>query len=102
METPIEIDFKLAKELKDAGFRNTEILERKVVDLDGEAFFVPTLSELVEACGKVKLEPDRDSYVATGARDWSLDTVVLDTFGAGKTPEIAVSKLFIALNKKQP
>lgn len=90
------MDYELAKELKDAGFRQD--LERKPIwvrDLDGTMLTLPTLSELIEAC--------RGSFFRlTYADGWeaSSDSGGKWTYVGGLTPEEAVAYLWLALNKK--
>lgn len=108
-----KIDYKLAKQLKDAGFPQTDSRyfwskgAGKPVKLDRlnlpkyataeckETYSIPTLSELIEACG------DRFGNLRKEGNTW----IAFDNNGHGedknsKTPEIAVSKLYIALKKK--
>lgn len=96
--------YELAKELEDAGFP-CERLEH----IEEEDGFMqrncPTLPELIEACGKrfYKLVyPNSRSYPTWRAFSYS-------PFGAKSietafytTPEEAVARLWLALNKKQP
>lgn len=110
------MDYELAKELKDAGFPHTQggkVLYYNAVyknhpfndydgayadgvTLSGDVIYVPTLSELIEACGgKFKLVEliDKNEWLACG--DY------YRTYGEGTTPEEAVARLWLALNKKQ-
>jgi len=93
------IDYPLAVELKNAGFpqkqgeaylmgENHEI----VYDL---APYRPTLSELIEACGE-KFYQLTDMGIGWTA----IDNVERWHRGDGKTPEEAVARLWLALNKK--
>ena len=101
----IMIDYKLAKELKDAGFPirggRYHIFEK-----DKRIWPTPTLSELIEACPReikasdvfkadFTLSSDGDVWLAGYylVEDWT-------QFEEGKTPEEAVSRLWLALNKK--
>jgi len=96
------MNYELAKKLKDAGFPQKE---RSIIVGNEDSFtpdparldvyYVPTLSELIEACGDdIFLEMCR-----VGHNDW------LATDGEhnmrGSTPEIAVANLWLELNKKQ-
>lgn len=87
--------YELAKELKDAGFP----LARYGYDPEGAVAgqIVPTLSELIEACGEdfLKLTKDVTGWLAYG-EDEPLEP--LET--VGPTPEEAVARLWLALNKK--
>lgn len=93
------MNYELAKQLKDAGFPQRQRkgtfpwkLTKK------EDCYVPTLSELIEACGddleeiKQMKESDLVSY------KWEAYTN--GYYVVGSTPEEAVANLWIALNKK--
>lgn len=99
------MNYELAKQLKDVGFPfkpgDNQIDPEAYIMDDGESYFYPTLSELIEACGdgidrlwKVDLSYDdgKSKWCATGTNDF-LDGLVT-------TPEEAVANLWIALNKK--
>lgn len=123
------MEYKLAKELKDAGFSfmtttddnklylaiftTKDIVDfhgRQLVKFDDEWFYVPTLSELIEACG----ERNDDERLGTGEftlwseegvweagyKRISNDETYLHPEAQGKTPEEAVAKLWLELNKK--
>jgi hypothetical protein len=96
------MDYSLANELKNEGFpqggrgRWTVDPNRIVVRSEDRAY-VPTLEELIEACG--------DEF--GGIRRWDRGTWQCTRFselGApiqnGKTPTEAVARLWLALNKK--
>lgn len=105
--------YELAKELKDAGFSQTgnglwsgnvgkinleSILPGEVFGIAQEDFvYLPTLSELIEACGYgfFNLEywshPAHNSWLAKGTTGVEIK---------GSTPEEAVARLWLALNKK--
>ncbi len=102
--------YELAKELKDNGFIWEEMYNFSV----SRAETLPTLSELIEACGDVqfslmKLKSDYQSSMATrtdtgresGGYELSYneDSEDYDWFWT-RTPEEAVAKLWLALNKK--
>ena len=97
------MNYELAKRLKDAGFpqggdgvwdggNGTIATQKSMV-------YVPTLSELLEACGDEfrVVEKDGNGWLASGLWD--------DQFGhepeKGKTPEEAVANLWLALNEKK-
>ena len=102
------IDHKLAKELKEAGFPQNLGVSRDSswVGIDntynhyslGEDYcYIPTLSELIEACGE-----GFESLIRTKTKDdytWSARGYNYPTDGY-KAPEEAVAKLWLALNKK--
>ena len=101
------MNYELAKQLKDAGFP----LKQYPSEYEGDAganefrdgnilFIVPTLSELIEACGEkfdslIKYESGWCAGIYhTRTDSWA------KRYGKGSTPEEAVAKLWIALNKK--
>lgn len=106
----MSIDYTLAKELKEAGYKEPQdglsyfsVAELTLagIPLDENAY-IPTLSELIEACGE-------DFYRLTYRKDdtppifnpehWSAMPKTSAHCGKGKTPEEAVAKLWLALNK---
>lgn len=101
------MNYKLAKQLKDAGFKqegmgvmNDEF--DNAIDQEAanwEHLYYPTLSELIEACGDRFGELSR-----TGERvnKWICYDYgcLCDLKSKGKTPEEAVANLWIKLNKK--
>ncbi len=95
--------YELAKKLKEAGFSQKErngLTWNDICELGNcpeEKMKVPTLSELIEACGnkfgKIEFINDNQEYkwIATdceGNKCWE------------KNPEEAVAKLWLELNKK--
>ena len=102
-----DMNYKLAKQLKDAGFPQ----EKK--KLDGGDYisdpkcmgdcepsciaYIPTLSELIKACGNgfENLSSIRGSWFAN-YDGWRVKIIDVK----GKTPEEAVAKLWLKLNKK--
>lgn len=89
------MNYELAKELKEAGFPQDGT--NYTPDHGGSeetAAYYPSLSELIEACGeslfRIDFLPDQNRIIAYayGARE-----------GDGSTPEVAVAKLWLALNK---
>ena len=101
------MNYELAKELKDAGFLQHTHDCAMYLDEEGvsevrrgktsvqDAAYIPTLSELIEACGEDFgfLEKFNDE------QNWSAgDSRKLMDFG--KTPAEAVARLWLALNKK--
>lgn len=81
------MNYKLAKQLKEAGFKTNSYEPLKTI-------VQPTLSELIEACGgKAKMLLDKGD-----GNGW---VYAVDGVSAGgETPKEAVAKLFIELNKK--
>lgn len=85
--------YELAKQLKDAGFPHSkywQIINGNMWCDDSEA---PTLSELIEACG------DGFGYLEKNFSWWARDSEEQFLECRGKTPEEAVAKLWLTLNK---
>jgi len=106
------IDYKLAKELKDAGFPQEGTLKAMGIHNDGALKFhpepceMPQLSELIEACGDRFLIRLEETFAEGGGTHWwakarwkDHDTWIEAINGS--TPEIAVAKLWLELNKKK-
>ena len=104
------LNYELCNKLKDAGFKQEgkgELLWVKHASvgmtLPGSSVcYQPTLSELIEACGK---EFENIHYIPSNTKyKWLINT--LDPYGdyaeiRGVTPEEAVANLWLALNKKE-
>ena len=119
------MNYELALVLKNAGFpqpRSDERVSGKWFFQNGKEnlfhdeddydqefitsdIYIPTLSELIEACGKefeclvhntnVGIDLDREFWSAgTGKNNLKTD------WAYGPTPEIAVARLYLAINKK--
>ncbi len=107
------IIYELAKELKEAGFpqktkKYSHVLMEdrgeRIVSEDGSLPYrsdtytiLPTLSELIEECGN-----DFGALMRNNNREWDCYKFNLPLQGAvsGLTPEEAVAKLWLTLNKK--
>lgn len=98
------ITYELAKQLKDAGFPQGISSFNFIADdglplvshgysWSGECAYIPTLSELIEACGDRFDQLDKD----LGGFHCRPCIGVCERYN---TPEEAVAKLYIALNKK--
>jgi hypothetical protein len=93
------MNYELAKELEEAGFQqggegSWTFPPEKLVSRQADRVYIPTLSELIEACGNVDLEV-RTGHSCAG------QLVKMDIVkGQGSTPEEAVARLWLALNKK--
>lgn len=88
------MNYDLAKELKDAGFPQIESeAPTGIGDGKGNACRLPTLSELIEACG--------DSFHALGhiGKEWQAVANNGLMRNEAKTPEEAVARLWLVLNK---
>jgi len=95
--------YETAKKLKEAGFpfRKYEGKEEKPnlwdIEYEGgsfESLYIPTLSELIEACGE-----DFRLLCQDGKNYWSA-TSLKNYIEHGSTPEEAVANLWLELNKK--
>ena len=93
------ISYELAKQLQDARFpqsgagKRVAPLDKLVVRREDFAY-VPTLEELIEACG------NRFASLANNARNWRARADDSIAEGVGSTPIEAVAHLWLALNKK--
>jgi len=115
------MNYELAKQLKEAGFplrygvaaeymrekeMNPELLRKYETALDSlkelyskdtkEYARIPTLSELIDACGKkiCAIEFEEDAMLAYFISDDGVEYKQ----GRGKTPEEAVARLWLALH----
>jgi len=111
------VDYNLAKKLKDAGFSqqplkviswyvtgNSAARYRTVTFTPSEGEVkIPSLSELIEACGRLNEKADR--LVVCEGDDWMAGFSTWhgieqeNDWQKGKTPEEAVAKLWLAINK---
>jgi len=87
------MNYELAKQLKDAGFEKKSGAPIFIED----DFFPPSLSELIEVCGK----GFHGIYIADNwkAHGFKSDNEFDDIYTMGSTPEEAVANLWLALNK---
>lgn len=107
------MNYELAKQLKDAGFPmklalpNSEFIWGGT-DTNGTVYQYPTLSELVEACGDdfmgigrtYNTEKSKDNSWEATQKTWCCDEHGENRkYGYGSTPEEAVAKLWLELNK---
>lgn len=101
--------YELAKKLKEAGFpqygKNREVDGGLAMTNESgtlEGCYIPTLSELIEACGE-----DFWALYKVGTRetpDWkweagSFGVPLNEIVGKGQTPEEAVANLWLKLNE---
>jgi len=101
------MDYKLAKELKDAGFPLKPHFERGKDTADNE-YELPTLSELIEACGDSLIihgpgtSDINENYYYPSMTLWTAfyQRGSNEVRTEGSTPEEAVARLWLALNKK--
>jgi hypothetical protein len=104
------MNYELAKKLKDAGFPQSGRGGFKWTDEEphlGEPVYIPTLSELIEACGeefgtlgkyKWPSGDGRADWLAT--QQYDAENLGKNNKGEGSTPEKAVANLWLALNSK--
>ena len=92
------MDYELAKSLMDAGFPQTgkgNLIGSldKLVWRSGDRVYVPTLEELIEACGESfgSLDKQHDGWLAYTSYDQSC---------FAETPAEAVAHLWLALQKR--
>lgn len=92
-----------ALELKNAGFpQYGEGKKTGSINSEGrgEAIYIPTLEELIEACGDRFLQLEK-IYVSNEFIALGLNELNYRPIGKGSTPEQAVKNLWMVLNKKQ-
>lgn len=99
------MNYELAKQLKKNGFPTRDLGNGYEIYSSESMPFVPNLSELIEACGEefvfLVKEDDKNEVVWTATADikkWKNFKDILS--GKGSTPEEAVAKLWLELNKK--
>ena len=88
------MNYELAKQLKDSGFRVTvNCIQGPPPDY--ETVSVPTLSELIEACGdRLQALVQLDNPVMKWTAEYEHGVF------HGDTPDVAIAKLWLELNKK--
>lgn len=94
------MNYELAKKLKDAGFPFKEHDDDHINEINGGLGYYATLSELIEACGDnfATLIHDKNKRKNSKWYWWSFP---YEGIGArGLTPEEAVAKMWLKLNKK--
>ena len=103
------MDYKLAKELKDSRFPKSEDWGEHSTLMKGNYFMVdgygvPKLSELIDACGEdfshLKRYPVDEVVYWWAVTHSKFDKNGNNSEEQGKTPEEAVARLWLALNKK--
>jgi hypothetical protein len=101
------ISYELAKQLKEARHPFLELTDhedcvrQQVEIIDGVAYHIPNLSELIEACGSVFwcLELINERWLAAGSVFYREKTTYPEYVVFGKTPEEAVALLYLKLKK---
>jgi|SRR5215211_8161905 len=102
----MSIAYTLANELKDAGYpqggRGSWIVDPgQIVARGGHRAYVPTLEELIEACGEnFALLHQSVKSKKWAAQDFKYDEEEGPHDGEGSTPTEAVARLWLALNKR--
>ncbi len=97
------MNYELAKQLKDAGFPQ---VQTHPSGQDYRDCTNPTLSELIEACGNVTIMiwgcKLHGYYAAIQPCNQSLHewASIIEGKGSGPDPDVAVARLWLALNKK--
>jgi len=98
------ISYELAKQLKDAGFpqKNSNEYTLWIIDEGKEACQLPTLSELIEACGEnFRTIILHTQYRKKLLKPWEAvpnKKLIQAKSASGVTPEEAVAKLWLSLN----
>lgn len=110
------LNYKTCKSLKEVGFPLRKVDDytptlfiKMVIRLNGQWYFIPSLSELIEACGDKfeSLERIEDeywqAYMTRKAFDKSGIECVYECcgYGSGETMEEAVADLYLALKSKR-
>jgi hypothetical protein len=95
------ISIETATKLKDSGFPQKPEDMLAEVEYCGDKYqrpTIPTLSELIEACGGSleSLNNHQNGWMALGR----IGDITIPNAFIGKTPEEAVSKLWLCVNKK--
>src|SRR2546430_865638 len=100
------MEYRLAKELKEAGFpqagEGTWVGPmEKLTWTRSDRVYAPTLSEVIEACGKgfetLQIDKSRSRWVATGPNELLADR---NANLLASTPEEAVARLWLALQMR--
>ena len=110
------LSYKLAKQLKDAGFahvikwgtnyyiKSGQLLYWNDIDnefeIEREGIGIPTLSELIKACGRIDFKLRQMYSVRENKIFYVIEIPGADDMERCKTPEEAVTKLYIELNKE--
>lgn len=113
------LDYTLAKELKVAGFKQGSIDQERPhswYDAGGDlsdwwtgddGTYIPTLSELIEACGEELIAIQREYPESSDGKTWcavrewyAYYPPEVERGEYGNSPEEAVARLWLAINKK--
>lgn len=97
------LPYELARELKEAGFPQggegnyVNVVDARDPSWDEKNAYVPTLSELIDA---VRKPEERDIELFLTVENDKTTAMFSGFYGTGSTPEEAVARLLLALNKK--
>lgn len=103
------MEYELAKRLKDAGFPQKErsiIVGNEdsfVADMGhlDQYFYIPTLEELIEACGEDFRALFHKVKIGGKMWNWCAEAFLDDEYAEyGDTPSIAVANLWLSLHTK--
>lgn len=101
------MNYELAKKLKDAGFpqkgKGDEVTFMKLRSFEGmENCYIPSLSELIEACGEsIDMITRERTAIENKTLGWRAYCHKGPSISKeGKSPEEAVARLWLALNAK--
>jgi hypothetical protein len=97
------MNYELAKQLKEAGFSqggkgSWTLPSDSLVARAGDRIYVPTLSELIAACGKIEFTLMRE--IVDDVSGWLAVVYEPIIQCGGLTAEEAVARLWLALSKK--
>ena len=96
----MKMNYKLAKQLKEAGFPEIQWSGIRIDGVESEVkYHLPTLSELIGACGDEFGELQRDKDAVGDVIFIAIHRSIKDMAEYGKTPEEAVAKLWLKLNE---
>jgi len=93
------MEYKLAKQLKELGYKQKKVKVQfeDVYFEEKPEVYIPTLSELIDACDKI----DGFGQLGRANKGWNVWRLgIREPIAFGKTPEEAVAKLWLELNKK--
>lgn len=114
----MSLPYDLALRLKNAGFPQTKVQGAWWYDERKNAFLhpygygemedawipkctrIPTLSEIIKACGDRELELKKKFSEIDYKYEWRAQVPHQDVYAHGSTPLIAVAHLYLALNEK--
>ncbi len=108
------MDYELALKLKSAGFKQEHGKDGGSyhIEISGDKIMIPTLSELIEACGDRfkgliyfpnspwKYHTFNKTPISLDIESGDIEMREGDWFVFGSTPEEAVAKFWLEINKK--